>query len=69
MFPDNDERRFLITINGGHALTVLRGPAPQLWPMLLTNGSGSVDVRRWVGDGEIPGVLVRTHQIAAFDGH
>ena len=60
MFPDNEERRVLITINGGHALTVLRGPAPQLWPMLLTNGSrlsrmcagGSATARspgRWSG--------------------
>ena len=28
-----------------------------------------VDMRRGVGEGEISGVLVRTHQIAAFDGH
>jgi hypothetical protein len=28
-----------------------------------------VDVRRWVGEGEIPRVLVRTHQIAALVGH
>jgi hypothetical protein len=35
-----------------------------------SSGSGSaVDVSRWVGEGEVPGALVRAHQIAAPFGH
>lgn len=34
-----------------------------------TNRSSVVDVRRWIGEGEIPWAMVRAHQIAALVGH
>ncbi len=53
-------------------ITELTGHAISSWRELagLQDDKGSVvDVRRWVGEGEIPGVLVRTHEIAMPLGH
>jgi hypothetical protein len=52
-------------------ITELTDHAISSWRELagLQADKGSVDVRRWIGDGEIPGALVRTHEIAMSLGH
>ena len=52
-----------------HRITELTGHAISSWRQLAGLDCSVVDVGRWVGEGEIPGVLVRTHQIAAFVGY